>query len=71
MAYRSLREFIAALEAAGELVRVAEPVSTVLEMTEICTRLLAERRAGGAVRASGPRRRRRPPCPAWPICSGR
>jgi 4-hydroxy-3-polyprenylbenzoate decarboxylase len=44
MAYRSLRDFIAALEAAGELVRVTEPVSTVLEMTEICTRLLA---AGG------------------------
>jgi 4-hydroxy-3-polyprenylbenzoate decarboxylase len=42
MAYRSLRDFIAKLEAAGELVRVREPVSTVLEMTEICTRLLAE-----------------------------
>ena len=42
MAYRSLREFIAKLEAAGELVRVSQPVSTVLEMTEICTRLLAE-----------------------------
>ena len=42
MAYRSLRDFIAKLEMAGELVRVAEPVSTVLEMTEICTRLLAE-----------------------------
>ncbi|MDP2260642.1 MAG: UbiD family decarboxylase [Caulobacter sp.] len=44
MAYRSLRDFIAKLEADGELVRVTEPVSTVLEMTEICTRLLA---AGG------------------------
>jgi 4-hydroxy-3-polyprenylbenzoate decarboxylase len=42
MAYRSLRDFIAALEADGELVRVAAPVSTVLEMTEICTRLLAQ-----------------------------
>ena len=42
MSYRSLREFIARLEAEGELVRVAEPVSTVLEMTEIQTRLLAE-----------------------------
>ena len=42
MAYRSLRDFIAKLEAAGELARVTEPVSTVLEMTEICTRLLAE-----------------------------
>ncbi|RYF95441.1 MAG: UbiD family decarboxylase [Caulobacteraceae bacterium] len=44
MAYRSLRDFIAALEKSGELVRVSEPVSTELEMTEICTRLLA---AGG------------------------
>jgi 4-hydroxy-3-polyprenylbenzoate decarboxylase len=42
MAYRSLREFIAKLEAAGELVRVSEPVSTVLEMTEIHRRLLKQ-----------------------------
>lgn len=42
MSYKSLREFIETLEAAGELVRVHEPVSTVLEMTEIQTRLLAE-----------------------------
>ncbi|MCE3289647.1 MAG: hypothetical protein K0R83_1659 [Caulobacter sp.] len=41
MAYRSLRDFIAHLEKTGELVRVSEPVSTELEMTEICTRLLA------------------------------
>jgi hypothetical protein len=41
MAYRSLREFMARLESQGELVRVREPVSTVLEMTEIQTRLLA------------------------------
>ena len=41
MAYRSLREFMARLEAAGELVRVSEPVCTDLEMTEIQTRLLA------------------------------
>ncbi|HEY4030344.1 MAG TPA: UbiD family decarboxylase [Caulobacteraceae bacterium] len=41
MAYRSLREFLETLEKAGELVRVSEPVSTVLEMTEIQTRLLA------------------------------
>jgi 4-hydroxy-3-polyprenylbenzoate decarboxylase len=41
MAYRSLRDFIAALEREGELVRVAEPVSSVLEITEICTRLLS------------------------------
>ncbi|MDG2483057.1 MAG: UbiD family decarboxylase [Alphaproteobacteria bacterium] len=42
MAYRSLREFIANLEAAGDLKRVTAPVSPVLEMTEIQTRLLAE-----------------------------
>ena len=47
MPYRSLREFAVKLERAGRLVRVAEPVSTVLEMTEIQTRLLAE--AGPAV----------------------
>src|SRR5215469_2237061 len=42
MTYRSLRDFIAKLEKEGELVRVTEPVSTVLEMTEIQTRLIAE-----------------------------
>ncbi|NWG70616.1 MAG: UbiD family decarboxylase [Parvularculaceae bacterium] len=42
MAYRSLRDFIARLESVGELKRVAEPVSVVLEMTEVQTRLLAE-----------------------------
>ncbi len=47
MSYKSLRDFIEKLEAAGELVRVAEPVSVNLEMTEIQTRLLSE--AGPAV----------------------
>src|SRR5512138_2302639 len=42
MPYASLREFIARLEAGGRLARVAAPVSPVLEMTEIQTRLLAE-----------------------------
>jgi 4-hydroxy-3-polyprenylbenzoate decarboxylase len=42
MAYRSLREFLTKLEAAGELVRVSEPVSTALEMTEIQRRLLRD-----------------------------
>ncbi|PHR94457.1 MAG: hypothetical protein COA69_02355 [Robiginitomaculum sp.] len=40
MAYTSLRDFIAKLEADGELVRVSEPVSTNLEMTEIGRRLV-------------------------------
>ncbi|MEO1015337.1 MAG: UbiD family decarboxylase [Pseudomonadota bacterium] len=42
MPYRSLRDFLQMLEAKGELARVTRPVSTVLEMTEIQTRLLAE-----------------------------
>jgi len=43
MAYESLRDFIARLESAGRLVRVSAPVSPRLEITEIHTRLLAER----------------------------
>ena len=43
MAFASLREFMARLEGAGRLVRVSAPVSPALEITEIHTRLLAER----------------------------
>jgi 4-hydroxy-3-polyprenylbenzoate decarboxylase len=43
MPYASLRDFIARLEAAGRLVRVKTPVSPVLEITEIHTRLLQEK----------------------------
>lgn len=42
MPYQSLRDFMDALEKTGRLVRVTEPVSPNLEMTEIQTRLLAE-----------------------------
>ncbi len=42
MAYASLRDFVERLERDGRLVRVREPVSPRLEMTEIQTRLLAE-----------------------------
>ena len=42
MSYRCLRDFLTRLEKDGALVRVREPVSTVLEMTEIQTRLIAE-----------------------------
>src|SRR3954470_16631169 len=42
MPYASLRECIDRLERDGRLVRVSTPVSPVLEMTEIQTRLLAE-----------------------------
>jgi len=44
MKYADLRDFIAKLEADGDLRRVHVPVSPVLEMTEICDRTL---RAGG------------------------
>lgn len=40
MKYRDLRDFIAQLEAKGELKRLAHPVSTDLEMTEISDRVL-------------------------------
>jgi 4-hydroxy-3-polyprenylbenzoate decarboxylase len=43
MAFASLREFMARLEGAGRLVRVQARVSPELEITEIHTRLLAER----------------------------
>ena len=43
MAYNSLRDFMAFLERDGQLVRVSQPVSTNLEITEIQTRLLAEK----------------------------
>ncbi|HEU0231303.1 MAG TPA: 4-hydroxy-3-polyprenylbenzoate decarboxylase [Burkholderiaceae bacterium] len=47
MKYRDLRDFIAQLERAGELKRVAARVDTDLEITEICDRVL--RRAGPAL----------------------
>ncbi len=52
MSFASLRDFIDRLEKAGQLVRVTEPVSTFLEMTEIQTRLLAE--SGPAVLFENP-----------------
>ena len=44
MKYTDLRDFISQLQAIGELKRVSFPVSSHLEMTEICDRTL---RAGG------------------------
>jgi len=40
MKYKDLRDFIAQLEKIGELKRISVPVSTHLEMTEICDRVL-------------------------------
>ncbi len=45
--YHELRDFIAQLEAQGELKRIGVPVSPKLEMTEICDRVL--KRAGPAL----------------------
>jgi 4-hydroxy-3-polyprenylbenzoate decarboxylase len=42
MKYGDLRDFIRLLEAQGELKRIAVPVSPVLEMTEICDRVLKQ-----------------------------
>ena len=61
MSYRSLRDFIERLESEGQLVRVTEPVSTHLEMTEIQTRLLAE--GGPAVLFENPIRQDGTPSP--------
>lgn len=44
MKYRDLRDFIRQLESRGDLKRIAHPVSTALEMTEISDRVL---RSGG------------------------
>lgn len=59
MPYASLRDFMARLEQRGRLVRVTAPVSPHLEMTEIQTRLLAEKGPAvlfeNVVRADGTR----------------
>ncbi len=47
MQYQDLRDFISQLEAMGELKRVKAAVSPVLEMTEVCDRML--RQAGPAL----------------------
>ncbi|MEL6795861.1 MAG: UbiD family decarboxylase [Planctomycetota bacterium] len=49
--YRDLRSFVAALEAAGELVRIAEPVSPVLEIAAI-TDLVSKSQCRGEPSAS-------------------
>ncbi len=52
MKYKDLRDFIAHLEATGELRRIATPVDPRLEMTEICDRTL--RRGGPALLFENP-----------------
>ncbi len=53
MKYSDLRDFLARLEARGELKRVAATVDPRLEMTEICDRML--KRAGPALLFEKPR----------------
>ena len=52
MKYRDLRDFLTQLESLGELRKLAEPVSPVLEMTAIGDKLL--RAAGPAVLCQNP-----------------
>src|SRR4026208_978752 len=45
MAYESFRDFVNALDSAGELIRVKQPVATELEITEMACREM--KKAGG------------------------
>ena len=38
MAFASFRDFVEALDGAGELTRISEPVATELEITELADR---------------------------------
>src|SRR3954469_12718824 len=49
MAFNSFRDFIAQLEAAGELRRVAEPLGTELEITELADREMKKPDGGKAL----------------------
>ena len=53
MTIDSLRDFVRALDEAGELVRVREPVSTVKEITEVADRCMKSA-AGGPRGPGGP-----------------
>ena len=49
MAYRSLTDFITALEKAGELRRISQPVATELQITEIANREMKQPGGGKAL----------------------
>jgi 4-hydroxy-3-polyprenylbenzoate decarboxylase len=49
MTLDSLRDFVRALEEAGELVRVGEPVSVVKEITEVADRCMKSAGGGPAL----------------------
>jgi len=58
MKYKDLRDFIAQLEAQGELKRISYEINPVLEMTEICDRVL--KAAGPAILFENPKGHRMP-----------
>src|ERR1700741_1620148 len=49
MAFNSFRDFLAQLEAAGELRRVSEPIATELEITELADREMKKPGGGKAL----------------------
>ncbi|MCD6050218.1 MAG: ubiD, partial [Verrucomicrobia bacterium] len=49
MAYESFRDWVDALDAAGELIRIKEPVATELEITEIADREMKKPGGGKAL----------------------
>src|SRR4051812_47749896 len=49
MAFDSFRDFLSALERAGELIRVTEPVATELEATELADRQMKSPGGGKAL----------------------
>jgi 4-hydroxy-3-polyprenylbenzoate decarboxylase len=49
MAYDSFREFLQALERAGELIRISQPVATELEITELADRQMKSPGGGKAL----------------------
>ena len=49
MAFDSFRDFVNALDAAGELIRISQPVATELEITEIADREMKKPGGGKAL----------------------
>ena len=65
MAFDSFRDFVNALDRAGELKRISQSVATELEITELADRemKLPRRRQGAALREAHRQRRERLPFP--------
>ena len=49
MAYESYAEFLEALEQAGELIRISQPIATELEITELADREMKKPDGGQAL----------------------